>query len=157
VLTQYWPVCACPALGCPVVIAFVHPYGKLSPFYMEGEYERLVPRVGEARYDRVSEQAVSALGADLDVSAELMDGWAAPALTRESREVTCWWSAHAGTGRCGPSFSAASRARSFARRSRHSRWFRGPPARAPADVAERPSGSRVPWNMGSGAYLTGIA
>ena len=39
-----------PALGCPVLIAFVHAYGRLSSLLSEGDYERMVREVAESTF-----------------------------------------------------------------------------------------------------------
>jgi hypothetical protein len=44
-----------PALGRPVVIAYVHPFGKLSSLFSEGEYETLVREVAESTFDQIRE------------------------------------------------------------------------------------------------------
>ena len=48
-----------PALGRPVVIAYVHPYGKLSSLLSEGEYETLVREVAESTFDQIREHLPS--------------------------------------------------------------------------------------------------
>jgi nucleotide-binding universal stress UspA family protein len=48
-----------PALGRPVVMAFVHPYGQLSSLLAEGEYEQLVREAAEATFDQVREHLPS--------------------------------------------------------------------------------------------------
>lgn len=42
-----------PALGYPVVIAFVHPYGRLSSVFSEAEYDTVVREVAESTFDQV--------------------------------------------------------------------------------------------------------
>jgi hypothetical protein len=48
-----------PALGRPVVIAHVHPWGRLSSFFSEGEYEALVREVAESTFEQVREHLPS--------------------------------------------------------------------------------------------------
>ena len=48
-----------PALGRPVVIAYVHPYGKLSSLFSENEYETLVRDVAESTFDQIREHLPS--------------------------------------------------------------------------------------------------
>lgn len=48
-----------PALGRPVVIAYVHPYGKLSSLLSEGEYEALIREVAESTFDQIREHLPS--------------------------------------------------------------------------------------------------
>ena len=48
-----------PALRRPVVIAYVHPYGKLSSLFSENEYERLVREVAESTFDQIREHLPS--------------------------------------------------------------------------------------------------
>ena len=48
-----------PALGRPVVIAYVHPYGKLSSLFSESEYETLVREVAESTFDQIREHLPS--------------------------------------------------------------------------------------------------
>ena len=48
-----------PALGHPVVIAYVHPYGKLSSLFSENEYETLVREVAESTFDQIREHLPS--------------------------------------------------------------------------------------------------
>jgi hypothetical protein len=44
-----------PALERPVVVAHVHPWGRLSRFLSEGEYEALVREVAESTFEQVRE------------------------------------------------------------------------------------------------------
>ena len=48
-----------PALGRPVVIAYVHPYGRLSDLLSENEYEVLVREVAELTFDQIREHLPS--------------------------------------------------------------------------------------------------
>ena len=48
-----------PALRRPVVIAYVHPYGKLSSLFSESEYETLVREVAESTFDQIREHLPS--------------------------------------------------------------------------------------------------
>ena len=42
-----------------MVIAYVHPYGKLSSLFSENEYERLVRDVAESTFDQIREHLPS--------------------------------------------------------------------------------------------------
>jgi nucleotide-binding universal stress UspA family protein len=48
-----------PALGRPVVIAHVHPYGQLSSVFSETEYDTVVREVAESTFDEVREHLPS--------------------------------------------------------------------------------------------------
>jgi hypothetical protein len=48
-----------PALRRPVVIAYVHPYGKLASLFSEGDYEQLVREVAESTFDQIREHLPS--------------------------------------------------------------------------------------------------
>ena len=48
-----------PALGRPVVIAHVHPYGQLSSVFSEAEYDTFVREVAESTFDQVREHLPS--------------------------------------------------------------------------------------------------
>ena len=48
-----------PALGRPVVIAYVHSYGRLSSLFSESEYETLVREVAESTFDQIREHLPS--------------------------------------------------------------------------------------------------
>jgi nucleotide-binding universal stress UspA family protein len=48
-----------PALGRPVVIAHVHPYGQLSSVFSEAEYDTVVREVAESTFDQVREHLPS--------------------------------------------------------------------------------------------------
>jgi nucleotide-binding universal stress UspA family protein len=48
-----------PTLGREVVIAYVHPYGRLSSLLSEGEYEGLVREVAESTFEQIREHLPS--------------------------------------------------------------------------------------------------
>ena len=48
-----------PALGRPVVIAHVHPYGQLSSVFSDAEYDTIVREVAESTFDQVREHLPS--------------------------------------------------------------------------------------------------
>jgi nucleotide-binding universal stress UspA family protein len=48
-----------PALGYPVVIVFVHPYGRLSSVFSEAEYDTVVREVAESTFGQVREHLPS--------------------------------------------------------------------------------------------------
>jgi nucleotide-binding universal stress UspA family protein len=48
-----------PALGHPVVLAYVHPFRQLSSLFAPGEYERLVREVAELTFEQVREHLPS--------------------------------------------------------------------------------------------------
>jgi nucleotide-binding universal stress UspA family protein len=48
-----------PALGRPVVIAHVHPYGQLSSVFSDAEYDTLLREVAESTFDQVREHLPS--------------------------------------------------------------------------------------------------
>jgi nucleotide-binding universal stress UspA family protein len=48
-----------PALGRPVVIVHVHPYGQLSSVFSEAEYDTVVREVAESTFDQVREHLPS--------------------------------------------------------------------------------------------------
>jgi nucleotide-binding universal stress UspA family protein len=48
-----------PALGRPVVMAHVHPYGALSSVFSEAEYDTVVREVAESTFDQVREHLPS--------------------------------------------------------------------------------------------------
>ena len=47
------------ALRRPVVIAYVHPYGKLASLFSEGDHEQLVREVAESTFDQIREHLPS--------------------------------------------------------------------------------------------------
>jgi nucleotide-binding universal stress UspA family protein len=59
-----------PALGRPVVIAYIHPYGKLSGLLSECEYDGLVREVAESTFEQIQEHLPSVPGRRMQLVSE---------------------------------------------------------------------------------------
>jgi nucleotide-binding universal stress UspA family protein len=133
-----------PALGRPVVIAYVHPYGKLASLFSECEYETLVREVAESTFDQIREHLPSVAERRMQLVSEESPAAGLHALAeREAAALMVLGSSH--RSRIAAASSSAAPARvCFLERRRPSRS----PRRATLPAAA--AGSRW-WAVGSTA------